>query len=312
MVRDGAPPSLYVPGTPSADNWMFNVFGATFNFPFSIGVVEGNPDLLSEEAETLTFGMVLSFDKATFAADLFDIDVTQAIGTPAFATIYRQCMDPALNPLIASAPGTYTGAQLAAGNPFCALINREYVGTTPQQGATGAARTFDARYMNQGGIEAKGLDLQLDLRFDVGDAGMLNTNFQATILDEYSETAFPGAMPIDYTGTTFNSSFDYRVFTTVRYQRAMWGLGLRWQHLPSIEQATATADVRPIDSHDQLDFFADWAFAERYQLRAGIDNLTDAEPEVVGATSTNNALGSTSVNYDPFGRRYFVGLSMAF
>src|SRR5688572_729062 len=118
MVRDGAPPSLYVPGTPSADGYMFNVFGAPFNFPFSIGVVEGNPDLMSEEAETMTFGMVLSFDKATFSADLFDIDITQAIGTPAFASIYRQCMDATYNPLIASAPGTYTGPQLAAGNPF--------------------------------------------------------------------------------------------------------------------------------------------------------------------------------------------------
>jgi hypothetical protein len=36
------------------------------------------------------------------------------------------------------------------------------------------------------------------------------------------------------------------------------------------------------------------------------------KPEIVGANSTNNALGSTSINYDPFGRRYFVGLSMAF
>ncbi len=312
MVRDGAPPSLYVPGTPSADNWMFNVFGAPFNFPFSIGIVEGNPALSSEEAETLTFGMVLSFDKVTLSADLFDIDLVQAIGTPAFATIYRQCMDAAFNPSIGSAPGSMSGAQLAAGNPFCALINREYVGTTPQQGATGAARTFDARYMNQGGLTSKGLDLQLDLRFDIGGAGALNTNFQATILDEYSETAFPGAIPIEYTGTTFNSSYDYRLFTTVRYQQAMWGLGVRWQHLPTIQPTGATADIQGVDSHDQLDLFADWTLSERYQLRAGIDNLTDAEPEVVGATSTNNALGSTSVNYDPFGRRYFVGLSMAF
>jgi len=312
MVRDGAPPSLYVPGTASADGWMYNVFGATFNFPASIGIVEGNPDLASEAAETLTFGMVLSFDNVTLSADLFDIDVTEAIGTPAFATIYRQCMDPAFNPLIASTPGTYSGAQLAAGNPFCALINREYVGSTPQQGATGAARTFDARYFNQGGITSKGLDLQLDLRFDVGGGGALNTNFQATILDEYSETAFPGAVPIEYTGTAFNSSFDYRVFTTVRYQRAMWGLGLRWQHLPSLEPTGNAADLLDVDAHDQLDLFADWTLSERYQLRAGIDNLTDAEPEVVGANSTNNALGSTSVNYDPFGRRYFVGLSMAF
>jgi outer membrane receptor protein involved in Fe transport len=312
MVRDGAPPSLYVPGTASADSWMYNVFGATFNFPFSIGIVEGNSNLLSEEAETLTFGMVLSFDKATLSADLFDIDITQAIGTPAFATIYRQCMDPAFNPLLAAAPGTYTGSQLANGNPFCALINREYVGATPQQGATGAARTFDARYMNQGGLTSKGLDLQLDLRFDVGDGAALNTNIQATILDEYSETAFPGAIPIEYTGTAFNSSFDYRLFTTVRYQRSMWGLGLRWQHLPTLEPTGNAADLREVQSHDQFDLFADWTLSERYTLRAGIDNLADAEPEVVGATSTNNALGSTSVNYDPFGRRYFVGLTMQF
>jgi outer membrane receptor protein involved in Fe transport len=312
MVRDGAPASFYVPGTASADDYRYNVFGATFNFPASIGIVEGNPDLSSEEAETYTFGMVLSFDKATFSADLFDIDITQAIGTPAFSTIYRQCMDPTYNPLIASAPGTYTGEQLAAGNPFCALINREYVGSTPQSGGTGAARTFDARYLNQGGIVAKGLDLQLDLRFDVGDGAALNTNFQATILDEYSETAFPGATPIEYTGTTFNSSYDYRLFTTVRYQRATWGMGLRWQHLPTIDPQTLTADTRTVNSHNQFDLFADWTFSERYTLRAGIDNLADAEPEVVGATSTNNALGSTSVNYDPFGRRYFVGLSMEF
>jgi outer membrane receptor protein involved in Fe transport len=311
MVRDGAPPSLYEPGQASANNWMYNVFGATFNFPFSIGVVEGNPNLLSEEAETMTFGMVLSFDKATLSADFFDIDITQAIGTPAFASIYRQCMDATYNPLIGSAPTTYSGAELAAGNPFCALINREYVGATPQQGATGAARTFDARYMNQGGIVANGLDLQLDLRFDVGGAA-LNTNFQATILDEYSETAFPGAIPVEYTGTLFNSSYDYRLFTTVRYQQASWGLGVRWQHLPTIEPQTSTTGALGVDSHDQLDLFADWTFSERYQLRAGIDNLFDEEPEVVGATATNNALGSTTVNYDPFGRRYFVGLSMSF
>jgi outer membrane receptor protein involved in Fe transport len=311
MVRDGAPPSLYVPGQPSADTWMYNVFGATFNFPFSIGIVEGNPALASEEAETLTFGMVLSFDKATFSADVFDIDITQAIGTPAFQAIYRQCMDAAYNPLIGSAPGTYTGAQLAAGNPFCALINREYVGATPQQGATGAARTFDARYMNQGGIKASGLDLQLDLRFDVGEAA-LNTNIQATILDEYSETAFPGAIPVEYTGTLFNSSYDYRLFTTVRYQQTGWGLGLRWQYLPTIEPTGSTGGAQGVDAHSQFDLFADWTFSERYQLRAGIDNLTDAEPEVVGATTTNNALGSTSINYDPFGRRFFVGLTMSF
>ncbi|MBN1240446.1 MAG: TonB-dependent receptor [Gammaproteobacteria bacterium] len=312
MVRDGAPPSLYVPGEDSADNWMFNVFGATFNFPFSIGVTEGNPDLQSEEADTFTLGMVLSFDRVTFAVDWYEIDLKQSINTPAFATIYQQCMDPQFNPLIASAPGTYTGAELAAGNPFCALINREYIGNTPQQGATGAARTFDARYMNQGGLTSEGVDVQLDWRFDVGPGGSLNMNIVGSFLDLYAESAFPGAAPVDYTGTTFNDSFDYKVFSTLRYQRGDWSVGMRWQHLPGIDtQPGAATDLRGVNSHDQLDVFGRWSFRDRYELRMGIDNLLDAEPEVVGATSTNNALGSTNSNYDPFGRRFFAGLTIS-
>jgi outer membrane receptor protein involved in Fe transport len=69
--------------------------------------------------------------------------------------------------------------------------------------------------------------------------------------------------------------------------------------------------LRDVNSHNQFDLFADWAFQDKYMLRAGIDNLFDEEPEVVGASSTNNALGSTSVNYDPFGRRFFVGLTIS-
>ena len=311
MVRDGAPPSLYVPGQASANNWMYNVFGATFNFPFSIGITEGNPNLLSEEADTLTFGMVLTFEQVTFAIDWYEIELTQSIGTPAFATIYSQCMNPTYNPLMSSAPGTYTGEQLAAGNPFCSLINREYIGTTPQQGATGAARTFDARYFNQGGLNSEGIDIQLNLRFDVGP-GLMGVNTQATFLDLYSETPFPGAAPVDYTGTQFNSSFDYRVFSTFTYDQGPWSIGLRWQHLPTLDTTQGTSSNQyGVNSHDQLDMFTRWTFAEKYQLRVGIDNLTDESPEVVGATTTNNALGTTSVDYDPFGRRYFVGLTVS-
>jgi outer membrane receptor protein involved in Fe transport len=312
MVRDGAPPTLYEPGQPSADNWMYNVFGATFNFPASIGITEGNPDLESEEADTVTFGAVLSFDRVTLSVDWYQIELEHTIGTPAFGTVYQQCMDPGFNPLISSAPGTYTGAELAAGNPFCDLINREYIGGAPlSPGNFGAARTFDARYINQGGLTSQGLDIQLDWRFDVG-GGSLNLNLQTSFLDTYSESAFPGAIPVDYTGTSFNSSFDYKTFSSLRYDKASWSVGLRWQHLPALgTQEGSAADLQGINAHDQLDLFTRYSFGEKYQLRAGIDNLLDARPEVVGATSTNNNLGATSTDYDTFGRRLFVGLSVS-
>jgi iron complex outermembrane recepter protein len=292
---------------------MYNVFGARGNFPFSIGVVEGNPDLDSEEADTFTLGFVLSFDQVTLALDWYEIELEQAIDTPAFATVYQQCMDPAFNPLMASAPGTYTGAELAAGNAFCALINREYVGGDPlSPGNFGAARTYNARYMNQGGLTSEGFDVQLDWRFDIGNVGAMSVNVVASILDTYEESAFPGAEAVEYTGSLFNSSYDYRTFTTLRYDRGPWSMGLRWTHWPSIDtQPNASADALGTRAHDRLDLFGNWSFGDRYRLRAGIDNLLDEDPAVVGATSTNNALGSTNTNYDPFGRRFFLGLSVS-
>jgi len=312
MMRDGAPPELYEPGQPSADTWAYNVFGATNNFPFSIGVVEGNPNLQSEEADTFTLGFVLNFEPVTLAVDWYEIDLKDAIDTPAFATIYQQCMDPRFNPLMASPAGTYTGAELAAGNQFCKYINREYVGGEPlTPGNFGAARTFDAQYTNLGGLKSEGFDVQVDWRFDVG-VGLMNLNVVASFLDTYSEQAFSGAQPIDYAGTLFNSSYDYRTFTTLRFDKGPWSLGLRWTHWPSIDpQPGSSADAFGTESHDRFDLFGNWSFGDRYRLRFGIDNLLDEDPAVVGRTRTNNALNSTNTNYDPFGRRYFVGLSVS-
>jgi iron complex outermembrane recepter protein len=312
MVRDGAPPTFYVPGQDSANEYRFNVFGATFPFPFSVGQTEGNPNLLSEEADTFTYGFVLSFDRVTLAVDWYDIDVKDAIATPSFAAIYQQCMDPTYNPLIATAPGTHTGPELAAGNQFCSLISREYVGNSPAEGATGGPRTFDARYVNLGGITSTGIDVALDWGFDIGSAGTLGVNLIASFLDEFSQSAFPGATAVDYTGTVFNSSYDYRTLTTLRYARPSWSLGMRWQHWPKLDpQPGSAATVFGVKAHDQFDVFGRWTISDRLNLRAGIDNLFNTDPPVVGRTTTNNAFGSTSPNYDTFGRRAFVGLSIS-
>src|SRR5690606_5104074 len=237
------------------------------------------------EADTFTLGFVLNFEPVTLAVDWYEIDLKDAIDTPAFATIYQQCMDPRFNPLMASPAGTYTGAELAAGNQFCQYINREYVGGEPlTPGNFGAARTFDAQYTNLGGLKSEGFDVQVDWRFDVG-VGLMNLNVVASFLDTYSEQAFSGAQPIDYAGTLFNSSYDYRTFTTLRFDKGPWSLGLRWTHWPSIDpQPGSSADAFGTESHDRFDLFGNWSFGDRYRLRFGIDNLLDEDPAVVGRT----------------------------
>jgi iron complex outermembrane recepter protein len=309
MTRDGAPPTLYEPGQPSANTYSYNVFGGTTFFPFTIGVTEGNPALDTESANTTTAGVVISaFDNVTISVDWFEIKLNNAIGIPSHDAVYQQCLDASFNPLVGSAPGSVTGAQLAAGNPFCALIQREYVGGAPlTPNNFGADRRYSARYINQGGLLSEGIDLQTD--FNVGN---FNVNILASILENYSESPFPGAAFIDYTGTEFNSSFDYRLFSTARYTNDALSIGLRWQHLPELDVApSAAANTFGIDAHDQLDLFGSWRFTDRVSIRGGIDNVTDADPEIVGATTVNRNLGSTNSNYDQFGRRLFLGVSIA-
>jgi outer membrane receptor protein involved in Fe transport len=65
-----------------------------------------------------------------------------------------------------------------------------------------------------------------------------------------------------------------------------------------------------VHSHDQFDLFGSWQFGQKWALRGGIQNLLNADPEWVGATTTNNAIGTTSSNYDQIGRQIFFGVTM--
>jgi len=327
MVREGAPTTLYEPGLASANNYSYNVFGGQFYFPFVIGVTEGNPNLESESADTFTAGVVFNspfdhpaLERMTLSVDWYLIEITNAIKIPNHDVIYQQCLDAQYNSLVGSAPGSVTGAAMAANNPFCALIQREYVGGAPlTPGNFGADRKFSAQYLNAGGINSQGIDIQFIWGSDLADLGMeaipgsLSVNVLASYLDLYEESPFPGSDSIEYTGSTFNSSFDYRLLSTFGYSSGPLSIGLRWQHLPSLDTPPGSAVTAfGVESHDQIDLFGRWSFGEHYELRAGIDNLINGNPEVVGANSTNNALGSTNSNYDQIGRRFYLGVTARF
>ena len=69
----------------------------------------------------------------------------------------------------------------------------------------------------------------------------------------------------------------------------------------------------PTDSYSVFDLTAGYTFSERFQLRAGIDNLFNEDPAVVGATPVESNSNATLAGYyDTLGRRLFVGLKMDF
>src|SRR5690606_22797525 len=115
----------------------------------------------------------------------------------------------------------------------------------------------------------------------------------------------------------------YRTFTTFSYfDNAGWNLSLRWQHLPSISSAamvSGTSTVSDTKPYDKFDLSGGWSFGQdvSYQLRFGIDNLLDEQPEITGRnpgiTVPTSGVGSTNSNfYDVIGRNYFVGFKVQF
>ena len=238
----------------------------------------------------------------------------------AFETVYQECLDSQYNKLIGSPAGSLTGAQLVAGNPYCAHIQREYA---PSVGDYyGALRTYLAPYVNEGGIQSRGIDAELDwgLRFADTDLlralpGTINVNSVLSYLSRYAVSPFSGAAYVDYTGTDGDgiASFRYRLLSTFGYSVGPATIGFRWQHLPSILPDPASAPgTTGANAYDEVDMFARWTINQSVELRAGIDNPLNAWPPTFGANPTDANVGTTLPDYDVQGRRFYVGANVKF
>jgi iron complex outermembrane recepter protein len=325
IERGGAPSSvaaaLMTPGG-SGNNYEYNVFGPSpAPFPFVLGLNSGNPDLKSEVARTVTAGFVLSSpfhnpytQRLRMSVDWYQIQVVGAIGEPSFGQVYQECLDAQYNNLIGAAPGSVTGAQIVANNPYCAYINREYA---PAAGDFyGAPRNYISPFVNQGGIQSRGIDLELDWGLGFGDTdlfksvpGGISVNIVANYLDRYAVSPFPGAAYINYTGTITNNSYRDNLLSTFGYSVGPASLGFRWKHLPAAGPDPSTLTTQgAANAYNEVDFFTSYALTDALTVRGGIDNLMNAWPVWVGANASTTAIGDTNANYDTIGRRFYIGV----
>ncbi|MGH8261563.1 MAG: TonB-dependent receptor domain-containing protein, partial [Steroidobacteraceae bacterium] len=339
MLRGGMPQAtanaLMAPGSAAANSYNYFFNGPSPNpFPFALALTGGNPHLKSEVARTITAGVVLHapFDnllvtRMSLSVDYYHIQLDGAIIEPSFATVYQECLNSAYNSEVGGAFGTYTGAQMAANNPYCALINREYA---PAVGDFyGAVRNYNATFVNSGGIKTAGFDLQYDWSFRPSDIGSVFTHVPGTFslnivgnyLQDYAESAFAGAAYIHYTGTTYandstqvNSYFRYKLYTTLSYAVGPVSAGMRWQHLPGLAPPPGSSPgEQGAGEYNLYSLFAHWNVTDAVALRAGINNLFDAWPRWVGAIpGYNNNVGTTNQNYDTTGRTFYLGVNVKF
>ena len=289
--------ALMGPGAPAdLDVYLGGGSGSLNTFPI------GNPDLDPEKADTFTVGAVFSpaWDlpaNGRFRAtiDYYNIDIKGAIGYVNADLAYQLCFnaDGVSNP-------TYDPNYV-----YCQGILRA------QEPGTGTPLGVLSPYLNQGGIKTSGVDAQIEAGLDVGP-GALDLTVTVNYLDSFKRSIAPGQDFIDYTG--FNGGyFDWRMFSTLTYTYDGLQGGMRWRHLDSSkDQAYLVVDcvsncIPGVEAYDVFDAFVNWQVTDRYRFRAGIDNLFDKDPPVVGGR-----LGQTSSSeYDILGRRFYAGFTVS-
>jgi iron complex outermembrane receptor protein len=291
------------PNTPYKQNPNAIVGPFAFTFQAELAIASGNPNLRNEEAETLTLGFVLDspftglFERATLALDWYQIEIADAIAQADSWSAYAKCFNQdGTNPSYAYVPS-------------CELIARDQ---------DGYRATVITPYQNLGGIETSGIDVQLNWGFDAL-GGSLNLSSVVNFLDYYRNQQSITAPWIDHTGTlSAGGQYDYRMLNTLTYMRDSWSVGVRHNFLPEVEAFVyATNPATPVqgaDSYHNFAAFGSYTVNDNLSLRAGIDNLLDQDPEIVGYNpGVTNARGATSpAFYDPIGRRYYIAVEMNF
>lgn len=285
-------------------------------FPLELELRQGNLDLESEKAKTITAGIVLrspfqhpAANGMSLTLDWYDITVDNAISPLPSTTVYENCFN---------ASGT-SNPTYSLNDPggFCGLIVRDPV--------TGGRATVQAPYFNLGTIKTSGIDVQYTWRAGFDDMGLSSVpgsmivNLSGTYLLEYQTQNVPGGVFYENKGSMAqNGQYDYRWNLGVNYLVGDWNVGLGWQYLPSAENAvypvTPTTTLQGPGSYSLFNLSANWTVNDTVALRFGVDNLFDVAPQVVGRDpGFNEANGSTAPNaYDVLGRRYYAGVKLSF
>jgi len=169
---------------------------------------------------------------------------------------------------------------------------------------------------NLGSTETQGLDIQLNWSHDLGP-GTFAIQSIINYLDYYKYQLEVDGPVADATGTLDQGGmYDYKTNTTFSYMWNNLSVGLNWRHLPSIQATAASTNPDTTNtgagSYNMFDLSASYNWG-KFTIRGGVENVLDESSVVVNAipgVDTNSDL--TDFNYDPLGRRWYIGVKATF
>jgi outer membrane receptor protein involved in Fe transport len=254
----------------------------------------GNPKLAPEEADTYSFGVVLSpnfLEGLDVSIDYWDIKIEKAIGGIQPLTVLTQCVE---------------------NGQFCDQIQRGPNGNLWIGNAQVQALTDNIAFQR-----VKGIDIIADYQFDIADWGTIALNNSMSIIDTWTFKEYAGAETVDCKGV-WGGSCGYPNPDFRNVLRSTWvtpwdvSVALSWRHIPKIDDYNGVTDL---DSINYFDLAGSWDVTDYASVRLGVNNLFDEEPAFAGfnAGPSNAGNGNTFPGlYDALGQYWFLGGEVKF
>lgn len=271
----------------------------------------GNPNVGEETSDTFTVGAVIRprfIPRLNITVDYFDIKVDETIGTRlgGMNTALSICFNTVRN----------------LADPACSLFAGQRNPTTGAFGLTAGGGNVSFVQDNVGKLETSGIDVQVDYTLPLFN-GELGLFYLGTFLDKFRNTPV-ALLPLreNITEGTFGLP-EYRHNMRVTYSQGPALVSLRWRYEGPTEnfrvrntfdgnnRVPNAALPRPnIGAWNYIDLSVGFDIDERMTINAGVNNVFDKQPPVLGAAAEQaNTLPSF---FDVLGRDFFMGVNFRF
>jgi len=242
--------------------------------------VGGNPDLVPEEGDTMTVGVVwtpdFDFGDLSVVVDYWENELEGRISSLGVNYILNDCYE-------------------NQNAPACALIQRR---------ADYSIASIQNAPLNVAQSDAAGVDLEVKTAFstDIGD-------FEAELLWarflDFDRKAFPGDSASDQVGRYNGSAFaEDKINYTIAWRRGDWTVSYLGEYVSELEADVSFLPVTQ-DIDDQLyhDLTVIYQLGDTgFRFSGGITNVTDEEPPYIDFGFNASTDPST---YRLFGRGYY-------
>lgn len=279
------------------------------------GFALGNPNLVPEEAETLSYGMVFQasafeglanwLQPLTVTLDRFEVSIDGLINAPGRQNLVNLCYD---------TPG-------AARAAYCSSITRGANPLVP--GGNYVLLAVNDQLVNAGALDIAGIDLQVEYRLETDamfgrDFGAFAVKSTFTRYDKAESQLFAGAATVDLLGFAGGSTSDAGYLKLQGNTSVTWTLG-PWQatyvnrYIGEAKDSPFSATPVTIGDRFYHSLQAQYAVGEGSVVYVGVNNLMDTDPPFFpSGRAGTQALDTIPAYYDVIGRQLFAGFRARF